>query len=79
MQQILTDEFQDKLAQKGIEVTPEHKQQFLKLKEAYDVLSDPKKRRLYDEYGPMGLKMFENPTEMNHVDLLKNFQVCEMA
>eukprot|EP01034_Spumella_vulgaris_P029841 gene29841-36962_t len=44
----------DKLAQKGIEVTAEHKQKFLKVKEAYDVLSDPKRRRLYDELGTLG-------------------------
>lgn len=39
----------DKLAQRGIAVTPEHSQQFLKIKEAYDILSDPKRRRLYDK------------------------------
>ena len=70
---------QDKLAQRGVEVTPEHKQRFLKLKEAYDVLSDSKKRRLYDEYGPFGIKIMENPTEINHVDLLRNFQVRESS
>ncbi len=56
-------------------MTPEHKQRFLKLKEAYDVLSDPKRKRLYDEYGASGLKLLENPAEMNHLELLKNFQV----
>lgn len=64
----------DKLAQKGIEVTPEHKQRFVKLKEAYDVLSDPKRRRLYDEYGLSGLKLMENPTELDSMALLRNFQ-----
>lgn len=39
----------DKLAQKGITVTAEHSQKFLKVKEAYDILSDPKRRRLYDK------------------------------
>ena len=67
--------FQDKLSQKGVEVTAEHKQQFIRLKEAYDVLSDPKRRRLYDEYGLTGLKLMENPAELNHIQLLKNFQV----
>jgi len=67
--------FQDKLAQKGIEVTPEHKQKFLKVKEAYDVLSDPKRRRLYDQLGVSGLKLVESPTEVDHAQLMKNFQV----
>lgn len=64
----------DKLAQKGVEVTQEHKQKFLKVKEAYDVLSDPKRRKLYDELGVTGLKLVENPTEVDHTQLLKNFQ-----
>ena len=65
----------DKLAQKGIEVTAEHRQKFIRLKEAYDVLSDPKRRRLYDEYGETGLKLMENPADLNHTQLLRNFQV----
>jgi DnaJ-class molecular chaperone len=56
-------------------VTHEHKQRFLKLKEAYDVLSDPKRKKIYDEYGLSGLKLLENPADMNHLDLLRNFQV----
>lgn len=65
----------DKLAQRGVQVTQEHRQQFIRLKDAYDVLSDPKRRRLYDEYGLTGLKLMENPTEVDHTQLLKNFQV----
>ncbi len=56
-------------------MTHEHKQRFLKLKEAYDVLSDPKRKKIYDEYGLSGLKLLENPADMNHLDLLRNFQV----
>jgi DnaJ-class molecular chaperone len=66
---------QDKLTQRGITVTDEHKQQLLKVKEAYDVLSDPKRRRIYDELGLQGLKFIESPSETNPADLLKNFQV----
>ncbi|RYH06079.1 hypothetical protein EON65_43325, partial [archaeon] len=55
-------------------MTPEHKVRFLKLKEAYAVISDPKRKRLYDEYGESGLKLLENPAEMNHLELLRNFQ-----
>lgn len=72
---ITTFSSQDKLAQRGIEVTAEHKQQFLKIKEAYDVLSDPKKRKLYDQLGVTGMKLMENPTEVDPMLILKNYQV----
>jgi hypothetical protein len=49
---------------------------FLQTKEAYDVLSDPKRRRLYDELGASGLRLLESPQSVNPVELIKNFQVC---
>ena len=64
----------DKLAQKGITQTAEHREQFVKIKEAYEVLVDPKRRKLYDEIGASGLKLLESPQEVNPADLLKNFQ-----
>lgn len=64
----------DKLAQKGIIPTNEQKLEFLKIKEAYDVLSDPKRRQLYDELGASGLKLLDSPHEINPMDLVKNFQ-----
>jgi hypothetical protein len=64
----------DKLAQRGLQVTPETKAEFLKVKEAYDILSDPKRRRLYDELGSTGLKLIESPTELSPTELLRNFQ-----
>jgi hypothetical protein len=66
----------DKLTQRGLEVTLERRQQFVTVKEAYDVLSDPRKRKLYDAFGKTGLQMVESPAEVNPLDLLKNFQVC---
>jgi len=34
---------------------------FKKISEAYDVLSDPEKRQIYDQYGEEGLKMGAPP------------------
>lgn len=65
----------DKLAQRGIENTPEMRQKFLKLKEAYEVLSDPKRRKVYDDMGELGLKVSEGrAAEINPLDLVRNFQ-----
>lgn len=64
----------DRLAQKGITVTPEHNLQFQGLKEAYDILSDPKKRKMYDAIGANGVKLMENPQDVNPTDFIKNFQ-----
>lgn len=64
----------DRLAQKGITVTPDHNLQFQGLKEAYDILSDPKKRKMYDAIGANGVKLMENPQDINPSDFIKNFQ-----
>jgi DnaJ domain len=64
----------DKLAQRGIKATPEDSMKFVKAKEAHDILSDPKRRRRYDQLGLLGLKIIENPREMNPSELLKNFK-----
>lgn len=64
----------DKLAQRGLPVTADSRQAFVKVKEAYDVLSDPKRRRMYDSIGATGLKLIESPQEVNPAELLKNFQ-----
>jgi hypothetical protein len=58
-----------------VEVTPEQKQRFLRVKEAYDVLSDPRRRRLYDQLGASGLKIIEHPTEVDPLTILRNYQV----
>ena len=64
----------DKLAQRGKVVTPEDQIAFQKMKDAYDCLSDPSKRRYYDEFGEGGLKMVESTQKMNFMEMLRNFQ-----
>jgi hypothetical protein len=44
------------------------------VKEAYDVLSDPKRRKLYDRLGKTGMKLVESPQEISPLEFLKNFQ-----
>lgn len=43
---------------------PEAKEKFQAIKRAYDVLSDEKKRRIYDEYGERGVGMVESMGEV---------------
>jgi hypothetical protein len=64
----------DKLAQKGIQQTQQHKDDFLKVKVAYEVLSDPKRRKLYDQLGESGMKLIESPRDVNPLDLIRKFQ-----
>lgn len=72
----------DKIAQRGRAVTEEDKTQLLRVKEAYQVLVDPKKRKLYDQLGEQGLKMIEDPSKImsqqGSMQLIKNFQVTNL-
>lgn len=63
----------DKLAQRGITVTVEHQNQFTKMKEAYEVLSDTHKRETYNAIGSKGMKYLDEPFSIDPSELLHNF------
>uniref|UniRef100_A0A7S2LIA3 J domain-containing protein n=1 Tax=Leptocylindrus danicus TaxID=163516 RepID=A0A7S2LIA3_9STRA len=64
----------DKIAQReGRSATDQDRLAFQKMKEAYDVISDPNQRQLYDELGLNGLKMLNDPTSMSAEDMYRNF------
>lgn len=63
----------DKLAQKGQTVTDEDQAKFTRMKEAYEVLSDPHKRETYDAIGERGMKWTEEPFSMDPQEMAHNF------
>lgn len=59
--------------------TDEEKEMDLKIKEVYKVLSDPRKRRLYNRLGSDGYRYAENPSELMQSEdgaktVIENFQ-----
>jgi len=63
----------DKLVQKGKTVTAEDQAKFQRMKEAYEVLSDPHKRETYDAIGDRGMKWIEEPLSMDPQEMANNF------
>ena len=63
----------DKLAQRGQVVTDELQAEFTKMKEAYEILSDPHKRETYDAIGARGMKWIEEPFSIDPQELATNF------
>eukprot|EP00559_Dactyliosolen_fragilissimus_P003581 CAMPEP_0184863796 /NCGR_PEP_ID=MMETSP0580-20130426/12473_1 /TAXON_ID=1118495 /ORGANISM="Dactyliosolen fragilissimus" /LENGTH=603 /DNA_ID=CAMNT_0027362323 /DNA_START=9 /DNA_END=1817 /DNA_ORIENTATION=+ len=63
----------DKLAQRGVPVTDSEQLKFTRMKEAYEVLSDPDKRETYDTIGERGMKWLEEPFSMDPEELTRNF------
>ena len=63
----------DKLAQRGKVATDEDQAKFTRMKEAYEVLSDPHKRETYDAVGEKGIKWMEEPFSIDPQELAHNF------
>lgn len=63
----------DKLAQRGQAATEADQAKFTRMKEAYEVLSDPHKRETYNAIGERGLKWMEEPFSIDPQELAHNF------
>ena len=63
----------DKLAQKGKTVTSIDRDRFTRMRHAYEVLSDPRRRETYDAIGEQGMKWVEEPLSIDPQELAHNF------
>jgi hypothetical protein len=63
----------DKLAQKGQAVTTADRDRFTRMRHAYEVLSDPRRRETYDTVGERGMKWIEEPLSVDPQELAHNF------
>jgi len=69
----------DKLAQRGQVLTAEDTAKFSRIKEAYDMLSDPRKRRLYDTFGEDGARLIADGPAKANLDPQVMEQKCMRA
>mmetsp|Transcript_17333 Transcript_17333/g.39124 ORF Transcript_17333/g.39124 Transcript_17333/m.39124 type:complete len:211 (-) Transcript_17333:5-637(-) len=63
----------DKFAQRGMRMTNVEREQFQRIKEAYEVLADPARRQMYDVIGEKGMRWMEDPFSLDPKDLVENF------
>ena len=63
----------DKLTQQGRTVTAEDRDRFTRMRSAYEVLADPRRRETYDAIGERGMKMVEEPLSVDPQELAHNF------
>lgn len=63
----------DKLSQKGQSVSEADRDRFTRMKHAYEVLSDPRRRETYDAIGERGMKWVEEPLSVDPQELAHNF------
>jgi len=68
----------DKLAQKGRHVTGADRDRFTRMRHAYEVLSDPRRRETYDAIGERGMKWVEEPLSVDPQELAHNFATSSM-
>jgi len=63
----------DKFAQRGLVMNDVEREQFQRIKEAYEVLSDPRRRETYDAIGEKGMRWLEDPFSLDPKELVENF------
>ncbi|KAL3822843.1 hypothetical protein ACHAXA_011480 [Cyclostephanos tholiformis] len=63
----------DKLAQRGQVVTEIDRDRFTRMRHAYEVLSDPRRRETYDAVGERGMRWIEEPLSVDPRELAHNF------
>ena len=63
----------DKLAQRGQHVTEVDRDKFTRMKHAYEVLSDTRRRETYDAIGERGMRWVEEPLSVDPQELAHNF------
>lgn len=63
----------DKLSQKRQSVSEADRDRFTRMKHAYEVLSDPRRRETYDAIGERGMKWVEEPLSVDPQELAHNF------
>lgn len=63
----------DKIQQAGRGITEEDTASFNRVRDAYEVLSDPTRKDTYDMVGEKGLKWIEEPFSINPVEAMENF------
>ena len=69
----------DKLAQKGQTVTPNDRDRFTRMRHAYEVLSDPRRRETYDAVGERGMKWVEEPLSVDPQEVAHNFATSSIV
>ena len=69
----------DKLAQRGLTATEEDQAKFTRMKEAYEILSDPHKKETYDAIGERGMKWMEEPFSIDPQELAHNFATSSVV
>lgn len=69
----------DKLAQRGQTVSSEDRDRFTRMRNAYEVLSDPRRRETYDAIGERGMKWVEDPLSVDPQELAHNFATSSIV
>ena len=68
----------DKLAQRGQAVTERDRDRFTRMRHAFEVLSDPRRRETYDAIGERGMRWVEEPLSVDPQELAHNFATSSL-